>query len=283
MNVRCTSQHDELRWQCALVAGWQRPENAWDKIAESGWAKFHPTITATAIVVTQNLACAVDIYSHSADAEIWDIQGTRWFIRVPQSHFVSHLNPIRFWISHLYNILVNTSALYGNTHSCGFSTKASYSFVISTKDLFVKKVLWPGGSSVHSGSENVHIIIGSQSAECRIQQPVCLLGRIWTPFLRCRPFLNNCHLYDPISERPLMFHHLSAVSIKCFSCTSGVQYCNLPYLWYIILSDVMQNWCRPLYGAHSRVNDVPVGQNNAEWVASSFHMHQCSYSTTGFH
>lgn len=31
MNVRCPSQHDELRWQCALVDGWQRPKDGWDK------------------------------------------------------------------------------------------------------------------------------------------------------------------------------------------------------------------------------------------------------------
>ena len=151
------------------------------------------------------------------------------------------------------------NALYGNTHSWGFSTKASYSFVISTKDLPVKTVLWPGGTSVHSGTENVHIIIGSQSAECLIQHPFSLFGRIWTPFLHCRSFLNNCHLYDQISQRPLMWHHLSTVSIKCFSCTADVQYCNLPYSWTLFYLTSCSNWCRPLYVAQSRVNDVPVG------------------------
>jgi hypothetical protein len=125
----------------------------------------------------------------------------------------------------------------------GFSTKASYSFVISTKELFVKTVLWSGGSSDHSGSENVHIIIGSQSAECPIQQAFCLLGRIRTPFLRCRLFLNDCHLYDLISQRPLTCQHLSAVSIKCFSCNTDVQYCNSPYLWILFYLTSCSSWC----------------------------------------
>jgi len=144
-------------------------------------------------------------------------------------------------------------------------------------------VLWPGGCSVHSGSQNVHIIIFSQSADCPIQQPFCLLGRIWTPFLRCRLFLNDSHLYDLISHRSLTCQLLSVVSIKCFSCNADVQYCDLPYLWPLFYLTSCSSWCRPLYGAQSGVNEGHVGQSNAERVASSFHMHQCSYCTTGFH
>jgi hypothetical protein len=217
-----------------------------NKIAESGRAKLQPHHQSDSWVVTQNLACAVDSYSRSAAAEIWYIWGTRRFIRVPESHFVSHLNPIRFWISQLYNILVSTHALYGIAHK-GFRPRLSV--VTSTKDLFVKTVLWLGGISFHSGSENVRLIIGSQSAECPIQQPFCLLGRIWTPFLHCILSLNDCHLYDLISQRPLMCQHLSAVSIKCFSCNADVQYCNLLYLWSLFCLTSRSSWCRPLSSA----------------------------------
>jgi hypothetical protein len=40
-----------------------------NKITESGRAKLHHIIKATPVVVTQNLACAVDSYSRSAAAE----------------------------------------------------------------------------------------------------------------------------------------------------------------------------------------------------------------------
>ena len=151
-----------------------------NKLAESGWIKLHSTIKATPAVVTQNLARPLGSYSPSAAQETWDLGNPKVYASSSKS-FCEPLDPIRIEISHLSKIPFNTYALFGSTRSWRFSTKASYSFVISIKELFVRTVLWPGGSHVQSASDNVHIIIRSQSAECPIQQPLCLLVRICTP------------------------------------------------------------------------------------------------------